>query len=856
MTKEKFDVRGMTCSACSSAVERSVSKLPGVRSVSVNLLSNSMVVDHDASVSAEDIANAVKSAGYDASPTRAAAPAEKKSAPAVDAARLESDSLKRRLIVSAAFTVPLFYIAMGHMFDWPLPSFLTGHQNVLAFAFTQFLLVLPVVVVNGKYYTRGFRALAKRAPNMDSLIALGSGAAVAYGVFAIYMIGYALGNMDHAMLERYSMDLYFESAAMILTLITLGKYFEARAKGRTSEAITKLLDLAPKTALVERNGAEVEIPVEQVAKGDTVIVKPGWRIPVDGVVTQGSTSVDESALTGESIPVEKVVGSQVIGATINRTGSFRFTAQKVGDDTTLAQIVRLVEEAASSKAPIAKLADRISGVFVPTVIAVALIAGAAWLLAGQSFEFAFTSAIAVLVISCPCALGLATPTAIMVGTGKGAENGILIKSAEALEAAHLIDTVVLDKTGTITEGRPRVTDVVAADDTELLRVAASLERHSEHPLADAITARADELGLDLAPVEDFLAVPGQGLQGRVDGTMVYAGNLRMMREKGIDTSALDGEADRLAEGGKTPLYFAGERGALGLIAVADVIMPTSPEAIGRFKEMGIDVVMLTGDNKRTAEAIRKKLGIGRALAEVLPQDKEREIYRLQGEGKRVAMVGDGINDAPALVRADVGVAIGAGTDIAIESADIVLVKSDLRDAATAIQLSRATIRNIRQNLFWAFFYNVVGIPIAAGILYPAFGIQLSPMIAAAAMSFSSVSVVSNALRLKRFRPSFEEARAPGQCDAACPAVSENVRDKESEKKGDDGMRKVMTIEGMSCGHCSARVEKALGAIEGVSAKVDLDRKQAIVTLSKDVPDETLKAAVTNAGYEVKSIGPA
>nr|WP_187120204.1 heavy metal translocating P-type ATPase [Methanomassiliicoccus luminyensis] len=552
MTKEKFDVRGMTCSACSSAVERSVSKLPGVRSVSVNLLSNSMVVDHDASVSAEDIANAVKSAGYDASPTRAAAPAEKKSAPAVDAARLESDSLKRRLIVSAAFTVPLFYIAMGHMFDWPLPSFLTGHQNVLAFAFTQFLLVLPVVVVNGKYYTRGFRALAKRAPNMDSLIALGSGAAVAYGVFAIYMIGYALGNMDHAMLERYSMDLYFESAAMILTLITLGKYFEARAKGRTSEAITKLLDLAPKTALVERNGAEVEIPVEQVAKGDTVIVKPGWRIPVDGVVTQGSTSVDESALTGESIPVEKVVGSQVIGATINRTGSFRFTAQKVGDDTTLAQIVRLVEEAASSKAPIAKLADRISGVFVPTVIAVALIAGAAWLLAGQSFEFAFTSAIAVLVISCPCALGLATPTAIMVGTGKGAENGILIKSAEALEAAHLIDTVVLDKTGTITEGRPRVTDVVAADDTELLRVAASLERHSEHPLADAITARADELGLDLAPVEDFLAVPGQGLQGRVDGTMVYAGNLRMMMEKGIDTSALDGEADRLAEGGKTP----------------------------------------------------------------------------------------------------------------------------------------------------------------------------------------------------------------------------------------------------------------------------------------------------------------
>ena len=668
------------------------------------------------------------------------------------------------------------------------------------------------------------------------------------------MIGYGLGHGDSEMVSRYSMDLYFESAAMILALITLGKYLETRSKGKTSEAITKLMDLAPKTALVERGGTEIEIPVEEVAVGDMVIVKPGQSIPVDGEISEGSSAVDESALTGESIPVEKHPGDRVIAATINKSGWFKFRATKVGGDTTLAQIIALVEDAANSKAPIAKLADKVSGIFVPVVIGIAVLAAAAWLVAGYSVEFALSTGIAVLVISCPCALGLATPVAIMVGTGKGAENGILIKSAEALETAHTINTVVLDKTGTITEGKPRVTDLVTAPGVEedlLLSAAASIEKPSEHPLAEAIVEEASARGILLRSVTDFSAVAGQGIEARIDGKRFLAGNLKMMRENGVPTDGFEQKGEPLSEQGKTPLYFAAEGRMLGLVAVADTVKPTSRAAIDAFKSMGIDVVMLTGDNRRTAEAIRRQLGIDRVVAEVLPQDKEREVSAIQQTGKKVAMVGDGINDAPALTRADVGIAIGAGTDVAIESADVVLMKSDLLDAVTAIELSRAVIRNIKQNLFWAFFYNTIGIPLAAGIFFPLFGLRLNPMFGAAAMSLSSVCVVSNALRLKLFQP---RRKAVADTSAPIPATTpERVGETKSENQGENGMEKKMMIEGMSCGHCSARVEKALNALEGVSAKVDLEAKCAAISTQGKVSDEQLKAAVVDAGYEVVSL---
>jgi len=689
---------------------------------------------------------------------------------------------------------------------------------------------------------------------MDSLIAIGSTAAMVYGIIAIYMIGYGLGHGDSEMVSRYSMDLYFESAAMILALITLGKYLETRSKGKTSEAITKLMDLAPKTALVERGGTEIEIPVEEVAVGDMVIVKPGQSIPVDGEIAEGSSAVDESALTGESIPVEKHPGDRVIAATINKSGWFKFRATKVGGDTTLAQIIALVEDAANSKAPIAKLADKVSGIFVPVVIGIAVLAAAAWLVAGYSVEFALSTGIAVLVISCPCALGLATPVAIMVGTGKGAENGILIKSAEALETAHTINTVVLDKTGTITEGKPRVTDLVTAPGVEedlLISAAASIEKPSEHPLAEAIVEEASARGILLRSVTDFSAVAGQGIEARIDGKRFLAGNLKMMRENGVPTDGFEQKGETLSEQGKTPLYFAAEGRMLGLVAVADTVKPTSRAAIDAFKSMGIDVVMLTGDNRRTAEAIRRQLGIDRVVAEVLPQDKEREVSAIQQTGKKVAMVGDGINDAPALTRADVGIAIGAGTDVAIESADVVLMKSDLLDAVTAIELSRAVIRNIKQNLFWAFFYNTIGIPLAAGIFFPLFGLRLNPMFGAAAMSLSSVCVVSNALRLKLFQP---RRKAVADTSAPIPATTpERVGETKSENKGENGMEKKMMIEGMSCGHCSARVEKALNSLEGVSAKVDLEAKCAAISTQGKVSDEQLKAAVVDAGYEVVSL---
>ena len=862
---EKFDVFGMTCSACSAAVERAVKKVNGVDEVQVNLLANNMTVRFEpGQTREEEILKAVEHAGYRASPHRLANAVStggktEKSPP--DLMKAELRSMKRRLVVSIIFLIPLFYISMGHMMGAPLPSFFHGNENALAFAFTQFLLVLPIVFINYTYFTRGIKSLFKGSPNMDSLIAIGSGAALIYGIFAIYQIGYGLGHGINPLVSQYSMDLYFESSGMILTLITVGKFLETRSKGKTSQAIAKLIDLTPKTALVIKNGEEVELPVEQVQIGDLLAVKPGASIPVDGIVIEGSSAVDESALTGEPIPVEKMPGDKVMAASINKAGYFRFEASRVGDDTTLAQIIRLVEDASSSKAPIAKLADRVSRIFVPTVMGIAFLSAIVWLLLGQSFEFALSMAISVLVISCPCALGLATPTAIMVGTGKGAENGILIKSAEALETVHTIDTVVLDKTGTITEGKPQVTDIIcyhAKSKTDLLSIAAALEKPSEHPLAAAVLEQAEKDGVAIRMTEQFEAISGLGISAVLDGTTYYAGNLRLMEQKGISTQEALSDAEHLADEGKTPLYFADKSDLLGIIAAADVIKPTSEAAIRAFEAMGIQVVMLTGDNQRTASAIQQKLRINDAIAEVLPQDKEKEIQRLQQGGRKVAMVGDGINDAPALARADVGIAIGAGTDIAIEAADIVLIKSDLMDAVAAVELSKATIRNIKENLFWAFIYNIIGIPLAAGIFYPFLGWRLNPMFAAAAMSLSSVCVVTNALRLRFFRSRSREKVFP----AALKSTNSSADSKQTEFKNQKSqpgwkektdMIKIIHIEGMSCGHCSARVEKALNALEGVSAKVDLESKTAAVELSGDISDEVLEKAVIDAGYEVTGI---
>ena len=855
--KQKFNVTGMTCTACSAHVEKAVNGVAGVASCNVNLLGNSMLVEYSDETSAQAIIHAVEEAGYGAALPEAAGKAAAAPARPTDTMAEEAAGMKRRFLSSLVFLVPLFYIAMGHMMGWPLPAFFHRPENALAVALIQFLLTLPIMLINRKYYAVGFKTLWHRSPNMDSLIALGSAAAVVYGVAALFLIAlnlgraaYGVGDVEAALAtaEHWAMDLYFESAGMILTLITLGKWLETRSKGKTSQAITRLMDLAPKTATVLRDGAEAEVPVEDVAVGDLILVRPGGRIPVDGVVTEGASSVDESALTGESIPVEKAPGDKVAAASINKSGSFTFRATRVGEDTTLAQMIRLVDEAASSKAPIAKLADKVAGVFVPTVIGIAIITAAVWLAAtGGDVTRALTAGVAVLVISCPCALGLATPVAIMVGTGKGAENGILIKSAEALETLHTVQTVVLDKTGTLTQGRPAVTDCRPAEgvtEEELLCVAASLEKPSEHPLAEAITAEAQARNIPLAPIEHFLATPGRGISGALHGKAVLAGNKAMLAEAGVPLGGFEAEAEALAQAGKTPLYFAEDGKLLGVVAVADTPKPTSAEAVRGFKALGIDVVMLTGDNRRTAEAVGKQLGVDRVVAEVLPQDKEKTVAALQAEGKKVAMVGDGINDAPALARADVGVAIGAGTDVAIESADVVLMKSDLLDAVTAVQLSKKVIRNIRENLFWAFIYNIIGIPLAAGVWYPLFHLQLSPMFGAAAMSLSSVCVVSNALRLKFFRPERREAPSPAP-----------VKDtpKSDETKGTSVMTKTITINGMMCAHCVAHVDKALNAIDGVSAQVSLENKNAVCTLTRDVADDVLKNAVTEAGYEVVSI---
>lgn len=868
--KQKFDVTGMSCASCSAHVEKSVSKVAGVQEVQVNLLTNSMTVVYDDSVtSSGEIVSAVEKAGYGACPIQRQASLQAYSSLPVsreDPALKEQKEMKRRLIISLVFLIPLFYLSMGHMMGLPIPWFFQGEENALAFAFTQLLLCLPIALVNRHYFTGGFAALWHRSPNMDSLIGIGSAAALVYGVWAIYQIGFGLGHGDLHLVHEYSMDLYFESAGMILTLITVGKYLESRAKGKTSQAITKLINLAPKTAVRLTDGVEQEIPLEMVQAGDILAVKPGQSIPTDGRVAEGLSAVDESAITGESIPVEKQPGDPVTGGSINQSGYLKIEATKVGGDTTLAQIIRLVEEASSSKAPISKLADRVSGVFVPIVISIAVLAIIVWLLVGEPFSFALSIGISVLVISCPCALGLATPTAIMVGTGKGAENGILIKSAEALEVAHSVSAVVLDKTGTITEGKPHVTDLVDVGRVpNLLQLAASLEKNSEHPLAAAIVAEAQKQNLSLLPVEDFVSEPGKGIRGRIKGKIYLAGNQKIIEENGVDIRALERPAARLAEEGKTPMFFAQDGQAIGIIAAADIIKPTSAQAVAEWKAMGIDVVMLTGDNERTAAAIQKQVGITRVVAQVMPQDKEKEVRAIQQSGKKVAMVGDGINDAPALTAADVGIAIGAGTDIAIESADIVLMKSDLMDAVTAIQLSKATLRNIKENLFWALFYNSLGIPLACGVFFFLLGWKLNPMFAAAAMSLSSVFVVSNALRLKFFRSKFSAPAAGAVNEKASKGIHvENLilpkpeelqnQLENKENKGEFAMtEKIMKIEGMACGHCSARVEKALNAIDGVSATVDLEAKTASITLTKPVDDQVLIKAVTDAGYEAAGL---
>ncbi len=1029
--KERYHISGMTCSACSAHVEKAVNKLAGMEKASVNLLTETMeAVYEDGVLNSSQIIAAVEKAGYGA-----ALIAENKgkqerensnrkienSGQGAGAscsvsggtvcgrgasdrgslqskAREEARAMRWRLGISIAFLLPLMYVAMYHMYnEWfgiPIPQFvhrtMHGNENAMTFAMTQFILLLPILYMNRKFFAVGFKTLRHLSPNMDSLIALGASAAIGYGVFAMYRISYGLGHGDLALVEQYSHDLYFESAGMILTLITVGKYLESRSKGKTSEAITKLMDLSPKTAiLLTEEGQEVEIPTEELLAGDIFLVKPGSLVPVDGTVIEGNSSVDEAAITGESVPVEKQEGDKVVSATVNKAGFLKCRADRVGEDTTLSQIIRLVEEASASKAPIAQLADKVAGVFVPVVIGIALVTLFVWLLAGAGAEFAVSTAIAVLVISCPCALGLATPVAIMVGTGVGAGAGILIKSGEALQQAREIDTVVMDKTGTITAGKLKVmeTSVFVPDMAigSLVKIAAALEKKSEHPLAEAVVEYAASRKLSVPKVRDFRAVFGRGVEGvlaedippqpmadfseeaqnlvgmqdtdalsyfgaegdgrgmkdgpvaitalegngigtgkktapsevqiviqandsirkgsrkvsvqerqavlaRRDagakaGTKYFVGNQPFLEENGItiNRDVLQG-IERLADEGMTPLLVAEEGRFLGVIGVADEVKSTSREAIRKLKEMGIHVVMLTGDNKRTAEAVRSRLDIEEVVAEVLPQDKEKKISALQAAGHKVAMIGDGINDAPALAAADVGMAIGAGTDVAMESADIILMKSDLRDAVTAVRLSRAVIRNIKQNLFWAFFYNAIGIPLAAGLWYPMFGVKLNPMFGAAAMSLSSIFVVGNALRLKGFKSTFRQTndRKGGKSaedvqpeeDGACVEETQSAEEKAcmagretteaitteqlttktiaAERK--KIMEKIMKIDGMMCAHCTGRVQKALEAVEGVSAvTMSLEEKTALVTLGAEVADEVLSAAVTEAGYEVKEI---
>ena len=837
MMTEQFAVTGMTCAACSAHVEKAVSRLSGVQSAPVNLMLGSMTVTYDEKAVAEsDIIAAVKAAGYGASP-----------ASQTDQGQLRRDqdaALRRRkkhLIWSVVFLVPLFYLSMGHMMGLPLPQVL--HMHPLLLACLQLALVIPILILNRNYFTVGFSRLVKLSPNMDSLVAVGAAAGLVYSLIEMGLL--AAGQVSGMP------DLYFESAGMILTLVTVGKYLEERSRGKTTGAISALLALAPESAMVRRQGQELTIPTEEIVAGDTVIVRQGGRIPVDGVITDGHAAVDESAITGESLPVEKVPGDAVTSATVTSSGYLELRATRVGGDTTLSQIIRLMEEAASSKAPISRLADRISGIFVPAVMAISLTAALLWaFVGGMDVHFCLSIAIAVLGISCPCALGLATPGAIMVGTGQAAQQGILIKSAESLELLHKVQTVVLDKTGTVTMGQPRVTDILCASgvtEEELLCVAASAEKPSEHPLAHAIVEESQARHIPLCPVSGFRSVPGGGIQATLSGEAVLAGNAGYLAQNGVSLAAMEADAHRLAEDGKTPLFFAESGHLLGCIAVADVVKPDSAKAIAALRRMGRRVVLLTGDNQRTANAIARQIGVDQVIAQVLPQDKAKCVAQLQQQGQRVAMVGDGVNDAPALAQADVGLAIGAGTDIAIESADVVLMKSSLLDIPAAMDLSRAVLRNIKQNLFWAFFYNSIGIPVAAGVLYPALHLTLNPMLAAAAMSLSSVCVVSNALRLRGWKPPvFSDHPVP-----TAPLPESAVF--QSQGKEENTVNKTIHIDGMMCTHCTGRVEKALNDLPGVEATVDLDSKSAAVTCTPDVSDDTLRQAVEDAGYHVTGI---
>nr|WP_315086271.1 heavy metal translocating P-type ATPase [uncultured Lachnoanaerobaculum sp.] len=847
MAKEKYNITGMSCAACSAKVERVVGKLEGVENVSVNLLTNSMQVEYkEDKLSSNDIIKNIADAGYGAS--LATDTKQKKEEKSIKKTNDDAiASMKFRLKVSIVFLVILMYFSMGSMIGLPLPKFLSGEGNPVGFALTQLLLVLPVMYVNRKYYISGFKSLFHLSPNMDTLIAVGTVAAFTYGVIAIYVMGYALNNADMHTVTEYRMNLYFESVSMILTLITLGKFFETGSKARTTDAISKLIDLSPKRANVLRDGVEENILTEDVVVGDIVIVRPGESIPVDGMIIEGSTSVDESAITGESIPVQKEKGDKLIAATINKNGSVRIKATEVGEDTAISRIIALVEEASSSKAPIAKMADKVAGVFVPIVMGISLITFIVWLALGYDFSFALNCAIAVLVISCPCSLGLATPVAIMVGTGKGAENGILIKSADALETTHSIDTVVLDKTGTVTEGKPVVTDILAfdIDENEFLKLAAGVESASEHPLAEAIVEKAKEKSLEIVSPTEFQAISGRGIVASVNGSKIIAGNEQAVKDQygnSDNFTEVFKKGNELAAEGKTPMYFMKDGRLLGIIAVADTIKKDSKEAIQALKNRNIDVVLLTGDHKNTAMAIAKEAGIKKVIAEVLPTDKEEHIRELIKAGHKVAMVGDGINDSPALARADVGIAIGAGTDIAIESADIVLMHSSLKDVATAIDLSKAVIRNIKQNLFWAFFYNSIGIPLAAGVFYLSMGWKLSPMFGAAAMGMSSVCVVSNALRLRGFKP--KEIKKNN-------IENDEIELIENKRKEDNNMTTVINVNGMMCGHCKATVEKVTRGVEGVSnSEVNLDAKNVTIEHSADTDLEKVKKAITDAGYEV------
>ena len=837
MMTEQFAVTGMTCAACSAHVEKAVSRLSGVQSAPVNLMLGSMTVTYDEkAVTESDIIAAVKAAGYGASP-----------ASQTDQGQLRRDQdaalhrRKKHLIWSVVFLVPLFYLSMGHMMGLPLPQVL--HTHPLLLACLQLALVIPILILNRNYFTVGFSRLVKLSPNMDSLVAVGAAAGLVYSLIEMGLL--AAGQVSGMP------DLYFESAGMILTLVTVGKYLEERSRGKTTGAISALLALAPESAMVRRQGQELTIPTEEIVAGDTVIVRQGGRIPVDGVITDGHAAVDESAITGESLPVEKVPGDAVTSATVTSSGYLELRATRVGGDTTLSQIIRLMEEAASSKAPISRLADRISGIFVPAVMAISLTAALLWaFVGGMDVRFCLSIAIAVLVISCPCALGLATPVAIMVGTGQAAQQGILIKSAESLELLHKVQTVVLDKTGTVTMGQPRVTDILCAPgvtEEDLLCVAASAEKPSEHPLAHAIVEESQARHIPLCPVSGFRSVPGGGIQATLSGEAVLAGNAGYLAQNGVSLAAMEADAHRLAEDGKTPLFFAESGRLLGCVAVADVVKPDSAKAIAALRRMGRRVVLLTGDNQRTANAIARQIGVDQVIAQVLPQDKAKCVAQLQQQGQRVAMVGDGVNDAPALAQADVGLAIGAGTDIAIESADVVLMKSSLLDIPAAMDLSRAVLRNIKQNLFWAFFYNSIGIPVAAGVLYPALHLTLNPMLAAAAMSLSSVCVVSNALRLRGWKPPV----FPDQPVPTAPLPESAVF--QSQGKEENTVNKTIHIDGMMCAHCTGRVEKALNDLPGVEATVDLDSKSAAVTCTPDVSDDTLRQAVEDAGYHVTGI---